>query len=282
MQHRISTLCRVLRVNRSTYYKHFFGEKSKRLKDNANIKIAILELYNKHKLRLGAFSMNSHLLRDYGIKVSVGRVYRLMKSMNLPKMSTIKQKPNYSIIAIDESLNLHNLLKQQFDQTAPNLVWCGDFTYINIGKNRFVYLCVIIDLFSRKIIAYTVSAKHNAQMAIETFKKAYYSRNCPKSLMFHSDQGSEYTSKEYRMLMDNYAITQSFSKKGHPYDNAVMECFFKYAKKEEFDRHSYTSLEEVKSAAFEYIEGYYNSNRFHSYNNNKTPNQKEKDYFGNK
>src|SRR5690554_4891280 len=69
--------------------------------------------------------------------------------------------------------------------TAPNLVWCGDFTYINIGKNRFVYLCVIIDLFSRKIIAYTVSAKHNAQMAIETFKKAYYSRNCPKSLMFH-------------------------------------------------------------------------------------------------
>ena len=269
-------------MNRSTYYKHFFGEKSKRVKDNTNFKIAILELYNKHKQRLGAFSMTSHLKREYGIKISVGRVYRLMKSMNLPKMSTIKQKPNYSILPIDESLNLHNLLKQQFNQAAPNLVWCGDFTYINIGKNRFVYLCVIIDLFSRKIIAYSVSAKHDARMVIETFEKAYAARNCPKGLMFHSDQGSEYTSKEYRKLLDKYAVTQSFSNKGHPYDNAVLECFFKYAKKEEFDRHSYTSLEEVKSAAFEYIEGYYNSNRFHSYNNNQTPNEKEKDYFCNK
>ena len=282
MQHRLQTLCRVLTVNRSTYYKHFFGEKSKRVKDNTNIKIAILELYNKHKHRLGAFSMTSHLLRDYGIKVSVGRVYRLMKSMNLPKMSTIKQKPNYSYTQIDESLNLYNLLKQQFDQPAPNLVWCGDFTYINIGKNRFVYLCVIIDLFSRKIIADSVSAKHNTKMVLETFEKAYATRNCPKGLMFHSDQGSEYTSKEYKQLLDNYSVTQSFSKKGHPYDNAVIECFFKYAKKEEFDRYSYSSLEEVKLAAFEYIEGYYNSNRLHSYNNNQTPNQKEKDYFNNK
>lgn len=226
--------------------------------------------------------MTSHLLREYSIKVSVGRVYRLMKAMNLPKMSTLKAKPNYSYEQIDKSLNLHNLLKQQFNQPAPNIVWCGDFTYINIGHKRYAYLCVIIDLFSRKVIAYTVSNKHNASLVIDTFNKAYSSRNFPKSLMFHSDQGTEYTSKAYRKLMDQYAVTQSFSKKGHPYDNAVAECFFKYAKQEEFDRHSYTSIEEVKLAVFEYIEGYYNSTRFHSFNNNQTPNQKEKDYLSDK
>lgn len=226
--------------------------------------------------------MTSHLSRNYGIKVSVGRVYRLMKAMNLPKMSTIKAKPNYSYAILDESLNLHNLLKQRFDQTAPNTVCCGDFTFINIGKNKFVYLCVIIDLYSRKVIAHNVSNNHNAKLIINTFNLAYYKRNCPKGLMFHSDQGSEYTSKPFRQLLDSLCVTQSFSKKGHPYDNAVAECFFKYAKKEELNRYSFSSLQEVKLTAFEYIEGYYNSVRLHSYNNNETPIQKEKDYFNSK
>ena len=119
-------------------------------------------------------------------------------------------------------------------------------------------------------------------MVIDTFNKTYESRNCTKSLMFHSDQESEYTAKEFKQILDNNGICQSFSKPGHPYNNAVIECFFKYIKKEELDRYTYSSIQDVELACFKYIEGYYNSKRFHSHNNNETPNQAEKDYYNKK
>ena len=123
---------------------------------------------------------------DYGIYISVGRVYRLMRSRQLPPMSTIKPK---SISRPKESSGCYaDHLHQDFHQKAPNLVWTSDFTYLKAG-GKWYYLCIIMDLFSRKIISWNISSKPNADLVIQTFQKAYRSRNFPAGLMFHSDKG---------------------------------------------------------------------------------------------
>lgn len=272
IEHKITTLCRVLKVNRSTYYKYLNRKESNRDIENKVIRSRILEVYLKAKKRLGANKIRICLERDYRISISVGRVYRLMKTMDLPKMSTVKPYINKSKAARDD--NCENILKQQFNQTEPNKVWVCDFTYIRAG-GRFYYLCAILDLFSRKVIAYKLSHKIDTQLAIDTVNSAVANRDNSKGVIFHTDRGCQFTSEAFRRHLDRLDIIQSFSAKGHPYDNAVMECFFKYLKKEEINRHNYSSFRELNIALFEYINGFYNSLRPHSHNNGLSPNQAE-------
>ncbi|WYJ83100.1 hypothetical protein IGL98_000396 [Enterococcus sp. DIV0840] len=201
------------------------------------------------------------LLSDYGISISIGRVYRLMSTMNLPKMYTVK--PAFKPTKGQISLKHPNYLKQAFNPPAPNQVWTSDFSYIPIGKKSFVYLCVILDLFSRKVIAWTVSKKIDTALAITTIEKAIQVRKPKASVLFHTDQGSQYTSFEFRQYLEDHSIVQSLSKPGYPWDNAVTEAFFKYMKKEELKRRTFSSLKEVQLTCFEYIEGFYNSQRPH-------------------
>ena len=139
-----------------------------------------------------------------------------------------------------------NHLQQNFAQKAPNLVWASDITYIKAG-GKWHYLCMVI--------------------------------NAPYGLMFHSDQGTQYTASTFRQLLDSLHVVQSFSKKGYPFDNACCECFFKYLKKEETNRKSYPSLKELQLSIFEYIEGHYNSKRPHSTLGMLTPNEAETLYW---
>ena len=125
-------------------------------------------------------------MREYGIKISLGRVYRLMKSMCLPKMSTIK--PKYKNLLISDE-NCKNNLNQHFNPANPNIVWVSDITYIKVAS-KFYYLCVIIDLFSRKVIAYKISSRMTDDLTIDTLRLAYENRNHPKSVLFHSDSGN--------------------------------------------------------------------------------------------
>lgn len=199
-----------------------------------------------------------------------------MKSMNLPKMSTVR--PKYITQKTDNSGEFHNEVKQNFTVPKPNLVWVSDITYIKVN-GMFYYVCVIIDLFSRKVIAYSVNKKIDSDLVIETFKKAYAGRKSPSNLIFHSDRGSQYTSRKFRKLLDDLNVIQSFSAKGYPYDNAVAESFFKFLKLEETDRRTYYNKEQLILSLFEYIEGFYNNKRPHSANNMLSPNQKEKLYF---
>lgn len=237
----------------------------------------ILEIYTSSQKRLGAAKIRRILLRDYGISISIGRVYRLMKSMSLPKMSTAK--PVFKKSKNKVSLIRPNHLKQAFNPPAPNQVWTSDFSYIPIGKKTFVYLCVILDLFSRKVIAWTVGATIDTSLAITTLDKALHSRNLTDSVLFHTDQGSQYTSFEFRKFLENHPIVHSLSKPGYPWDNAVTEVFFKYMKKEELNRRHFRSIEEVRLACFTYIEGFYNAKRPHGTLDMLTPNEKEALYF---
>ena len=139
----------VLRVNRSTYYKHFSAEPSPRIKENQYIASLILHIYADYNKRLGAYKITYVLQRDYGINISVGRVYRLMKQLQLPKMST--DKPVIRSNSSDAEACC-NHLQQKFNQKAPNLVWVSDITYIKAG-GIWYYLCIVMDLFSRKVIS---------------------------------------------------------------------------------------------------------------------------------
>ena len=238
-------------VNRSTYYKHFNSQPSDRTKENQEIAKAVLQIYADSSKRLGAYKITYVLQRDYGIHISVGRVYRLMKKLQLPKMST--DRPRRSRIPSD-NISCLNYLSQKFNQKAPNLVWASDITYLKAG-GKWYYLCVIMDLFSRKIISWNISGKPDAKLVITAFRNAYNKRNSPLGLMFHSDRGSQYTALSFRQLLDSLNVVQSFSKKGYPFDNACCQCFFKYLKKEETNRRTYHSLQELRLSVFEYIEG---------------------------
>ena len=156
----------------------------------------------------------------------------------------------------------------------------GDITPILVEDNVF-YLYVIIDLFSRKVIAYRVHYKNNTNLTINTFKDAYENRCEPKGTIFHSDRGVQYTSFEYRQLLRSLGIKSSFSNTGNPYDNAVIEAFFSNLKKEEVNRNQYSSFEDLNKSISKYID-FYNSQQPHSYLKGKTPNEFEEIYFNKK
>ena len=127
--------------------------------------------------------------------------------------------------------------------------------------------------------AYKLSNKIDTQLAIDTVNLAVADRGKSKGIIFHTDRGCQFTAKRFRKHLDNLNMVQSFSAKGHPYDNAVMECFFKYLKKEEIDRNSYHSVQELNLSLIEYINGFYNSLRPHSHNNGLSPDQAEHYFF---
>lgn len=223
-QHSIKRLCKVIRVNRSTYYKHFSSSPAPRTIENQKLRQLILEIYHQTKKRLGSGKIRALLSSDYGINISVGRVERLMKGMQLPKMSTAK--PAY--IHPRSSINFEHInhLKQEFNVDHPNEVWVSDMTYIKT-QHGFVYLCVIIDLFSRKVIAWKLSSKIDTALVLECTEKAIETRKPRHPVIFHSDRGTQYTAFTFRKFLDKHNVIQSFSKLAHPWDNAVAESFFK-------------------------------------------------------
>lgn len=138
----------------------------------------ILKIYLESKKRYGAHKIKYILETEYGIKISVGRIYRLMKQLHLPKMSTVKPNIQYN----SNHFSLKNKVKRKFTVNKPNLVWCSDITYIKI-RNGFVYLCVIIDLFSRKVISHTIRSTQDSNLVIDALKKAISQRNIKENLI---------------------------------------------------------------------------------------------------
>jgi len=170
-----------------------------------------------------------------------------MEKLDLPKMSTIKPpKPKKSPESNEE---LPNILDRCFDADYPSQKYVSDITYI-WAENRWCYLCVIMDLFARKIIAYKISNKIDGELVRDTIRLAYLKRGCPSNVIFHMDRGSQYTAFDTRKLFDEYNWIESFSKKGCPYGNSVAEAFFKYLKCDEVYRRHYITKEQMENSIF--------------------------------
>ena len=150
------------------------------------------------------------------------RIGRLMKELGL----YVKKNGPRLNSANDRQYQYYpNRLQRNFITKAPNMVWASDITYARVGHD-FLYLCVVIDLYARKVVSFSISEYIDKNLVTEAFESAYKSRQCPKALLFHSDQGTQYTAFDFRKKLREYGVTQSFSAPGNPYDNAVIESFF--------------------------------------------------------
>ena len=215
------------------------------------------------------------MLTNEGYPLSRYRAIRLMIELDL--VSCQMPKHRYKK-ANKEHITIPNILERQFAVVEPNTFWCGDVTYIWSGS-RWVYLAVVMDLFSRKVIGWALSNSPDSELTMQALMMAYQSRGQPKGVIFHSDQGTHYTSRKFRQRLWRYQITQSMSRRGNCWDNAPMERFFRSLKTEWVPSIGYRSFNEAKHEIVNDILGSYNETRPHTYNAGISPNESEHRYL---
>jgi len=274
-QYSVHVLCEALDVPRGTFYNHMLRNK----KDNSSYQIRrthlsekIRRIYEGSNQIFGAKKIRA-ILAERGEAVSDKMVAELMAEMNL---TSIRQdaKKNYNRSKLPRK---KDILDMNFSVKAPNQVWVSDVTYFRLD-NKFRFICVIIDLYSRKVVACNISKKHSTQLISSTFKMAYKNREPSEGLIFHSDRGTQYTANSFRKLLRSCSVKQSFSPSGSPHHNAVMESFFSSMKKEELYRANYHSARELEERVQHYVE-FYNNERPHSTLGYKTPNKHEQLFY---
>ena len=270
----VHTICDSLKISRGTFYNHVLRNKKKNTSYQArreSLSMQIKEIHEQSNQIYGAKKIRAILL-ERGIITSDKMVTRLMNEMNLCSIRNDSKR----IYTKQKLPRKKDHLKKTFSVTAPNQVWVSDVTYYQL-KDVWYYICAIIDLYARKVIAYKISRHNSTQMLTSTFKQAYADRHPPAGLIFHSDRGAPYIANSFQKLLISLNVIQSFSPSGSPQNNAVMESFFSTLKKEELYRHIYHSEHEFKEHVHEYI-SMYNSERPHATNQYKSPNAFEAMY----
>ena len=263
-----------MKVARSTYYSILNHKASNRETENNILKSKILKVYFDNRNVYGCIKI-TYILRNEGYpRLSVNRVSRLMKQLDIRAIIVRKFKNYHN--KQDEHSELKNLVNQNFSATKPNQIWLSDITYIHTVKHGWTYLASILDVCTRKIVGYNYGRKMDRSLVISALTKAWKNQNYPKNVILHSDRGSQYTSSEYIASAERMGFRISYSKKGCPFDNAPMESFHSVLKKEEVYLKHYSSFDEAKIRLFDYINGLYNRNRIHSAINYLSPVQFEK------
>jgi len=271
----VRTLCRVMVVHPSGYYAWRAEPTSPKQKDDQRlcglIKQSWLEsggVYGYRKI--------THDLRELGERCGKHRVYRLMRQEGLSAQVGYHRRPGCyggrpAIVAT-------NQLEQNFDVGAPNQVWVTDITYIRTHEG-WLYLAVVLDLFSRQVIGWAMRSRIDSTLAIDALLMAVWRRAPTAPVIVHSDQGSQYTSHDWQSFLTAHHLVASMSRRGNCYDNAVAESFFQLLKRERIRRKIYADREEARRDIFEYIEMFYNPKRRHSHANNVSPVQFEQQHF---
>ena len=257
----IERFCKVLSISSSAYYQWRKQPVSLREQANNILDKLILMLFKKHKHRYGYRRIYKALVVSHDYKGSRERVRRRMIAKGLKA----KQYKAYKVTTDSEhDLRISpNRLNRTFDASGINQKWVGDITYINTDQG-WLYLATVIDLYSRKVIGWSMQKHMKATLVCDALNMALINRGYPKGVLFHSDRGSQYCSHRFRDIIDQYDFIQSMSRKGNCWDNAVAESFFKTLKSEEIDGRDFKTIEEAKGVVFNYIEVYYNRQRMHS------------------
>jgi putative transposase len=257
--HSITILCRCLRVTRSGFYAWQRRPESTHARDDRRLKVLVRASFEASKQRYGSPRVHEDLLEQHE-RVSRKRVVRLMQEDGLKA----RRRKRYKLTTISDHDQpvAANLLDRRFEADAPNQRWVGDTTEFVIGGSGKLYLAAILDLFSRFIVGWAVSAVNDRHLTINALEMAL-KRRCPEiGLLHHSDQGCTYASEDYQVLLAAYGIVCSMSRRGNCHDNAVMESCFSTVKTELADR--FDSCGEAKRELFDYIELFYNQRRRHS------------------
>ncbi|EKY8363993.1 IS3 family transposase [Salmonella enterica] len=270
----VRLLCRVLNVHPSGFYSWLQQPHSQRhqadLRLAGQIKQFWLEsgcVYGYRKIHLD--------LRDSGQQCGVNRVWRLMKRVGIKAQvgyrSPRARKGEVSIVS-------PNRLQRQFNPDAPDERWVTDITYIRTHEG-WLYLAVVVDLFSRKIIGWSMQSRMTKDIVLNALLMAVWRRNPQKQVLVHSEQGSQYTSHEWQSFLKSHGLEGSMSRRGNCHDNAVAESFFQLLKRERIKKKIYGTREEARSDIFDYIEMFYNSKRRHGSSDQMSPTEYENQYY---
>lgn len=276
----VKKMCHVLKLSLSGYYRWWKAPLSSRQIEKENLKRRIRELFAKHNGMVGSPIITADLHDDPGFsKVSRPRVARLMREMGL-KCRTVKK----FVVTTDSKHNepvAPNLLDRQFTTSSPDQVWVSDITYLKVGS-KWYYLTVFLDLFSRIVVGWDLSASLERHSAIRALNKSILRRRPSQGLMVHSDRGVQYASADFRGVLQRQGFVQSMSRKGNCWDNAVAESFFHSIKTQLVHHRRFQDAAEAEQALFHYIEVYYNRQRKHSTNGYKSPAHYELEWWGNR
>lgn len=267
-----------MQVSRSGFYKWLrrLGLSSERQIQNEILRIKITKIFNDHKKRYGAVKIRHELAKE-GVKVSIKKVNKIMKNNNLvclhsKKFKVVTTNSKHSLPVADNKLN------REFSATRPNQTWVADITYIKT-LSGWLYLAIVLDLFSRRIVGYATSIKIDNNLVLAALDNALKRTNVSGiGLIFHSDRGVQYASHDFRKVLLEHSFTQSMSRRGNCWDNAPAESFFATLKKELIYPLGLCTRFQVERELFEYIEAYYNTIRSHSYLNYISPLEFEKLY----
>jgi transposase InsO family protein len=266
----VSGVLRILGVSRTGYYSFKQRESNVKPSRKDHIKQLILKIHLRSRRIYGAPKITMEL-RKQGIRIAERTVGKYMREMGLMAHYIVKRPtPQYSDLAFE--MKLRNLLREQFNPKKPNTIWCSDITYIRTG-NGFVYLTSIMDLFSRRIIAWRLSKTLEARWVVECIEEAKKYRIMAEPLIVHSDRGSQYISQAYLKALDK--IKPSYSRKASPWQNACIESFHALIKREWLYSFEITDFDHAYKLVFEYIEAFYNTVRSHSHCNYLSPAQYE-------
>lgn len=266
----IQRLCNYLGVSRSGYYAFLKREPSNLELENAALSEYIRVIFFEHKGRYGARRIQITLKRNYGISISRKRIGRLLRKQGLYTKG-IRRKYRKQSAMRDAN---PNLLKQKFYAEKPNQIWFGDISYIPTQEGM-LYCSVFIDCCSRKCVGFAIRTHLRDSLVIESLEAALYQEKPNKGLIIHTDQGCQYTGHRFYECAMQYHFIHSQSRKGNPYDNAVMESFYKSFKREILPGKQFRTKTQAILTIMDYLENYYNYKRVHSSLDYLTPHEFE-------
>ena len=268
----LSGMLDFLGVSRSGYKAFLKHKPSETELRKERIKERIQKIYDKSHQNYGAPKITRELQKE-GARISDRTVGKYMREMGI-RAQWVKPWIATTIDS-DFSKELHNILDEQFNPDRPNAVWCTDITYIYTHEG-FAYLTSVMDLYSRKIIAWVLAPTLEAKYVVEAINLAKARRQTDQPLVLHSDRGTQYVSQAYRDATEKFQL--SYSHKGYPYDNACIESFHSLIKREWLNRFRIETHAQAHTLVFEYIEAFYNTVRIHSHCNYMSPDQFERLY----
>ena len=258
----VKRMCKILELKAPNYYrwKKQKEKKLERLKEELEFIGKVEKAFLESDKTYGYRMIRKELLKKEAY-VSEYRVRRVMRENGFYPETIKKYRPIHK--GKTEGKIFENIVRQNFETKGKNEVWVGDITYIKtyIG---WVYLAVVIDLFNREVVGYATSKKIDTELVKQALSNAIARQGTKNNMIFHSDQGCQYSSAGYRKMLENNGIRGSMSRAGCPYDNSCAESFFATIKKERIHRRKYGTLDEVKADMFKYIELFYNRKRMHS------------------
>ena len=265
-QFRLTSLCRVLKVQRSGFYAWRIQPKSERALADEALLIEINQFFEASYGIYGSPRIHRDL-REAGMRCGQKRVARLMQQGKLRSVRGYK-RPRYR--AGKPAIAAPNRLEQQFTVAAPDRAWVTDITYIRTYEG-WLYLAVVLDLYSRAVVGWSMKPSLVTELARDALTMAVWRRRPKQPVIIHSDQGSQFGSDDFTRWCQDNRLEPSMSRRGNCYDNAVAESFFSSLKKERIKRHIYATRQEAKSDVFDYIEGFYNQTRRHSHLDQLSP-----------